>query len=135
MYSRELRRAELFRLMELVEFKPEILAGWEALTCDLRLADASLNAREGSSQAAPGAVYPCAFGVRKTGPAQRKCELGRDHLQAGFVAVMGGHLPVPGKKISPASQWAQMWFYFSRLRPREYEPVSVEADGSATDLF
>jgi Kef-type K+ transport system membrane component KefB len=27
------------------------------------------------------------------------------------------------------------WIYFSRARPREYEPAGVEADGSATDLF
>jgi len=27
------------------------------------------------------------------------------------------------------------WIYFTRLVPREYEPVGVEADGSATDLF
>ena len=46
MYSRELRRAELFHLKELVEFKPEILAGWEVLTCDLRLADASFKLPE-----------------------------------------------------------------------------------------
>ena len=32
---------------------------------------------------------------------------------------------------SPALEW----IYFSRLVPREYEPVGVEADGSATDLF
>jgi Kef-type K+ transport system membrane component KefB len=27
------------------------------------------------------------------------------------------------------------WIYFSRVVPREYEPVDVEAEGSATDLF
>ena len=42
----ELSRVEPFRLKELVEFKPEILAGWKALTYDLPLADASLRARE-----------------------------------------------------------------------------------------
>lgn len=46
MDSRELAGAEPFRLKELVQFKPEILAGWKALTYDLSLADASLKARE-----------------------------------------------------------------------------------------
>jgi len=46
MLARELSRVEPFRLKELVEFKPEILAGWKALTYDLPLADASLKARE-----------------------------------------------------------------------------------------
>jgi Kef-type K+ transport system membrane component KefB len=27
------------------------------------------------------------------------------------------------------------WIYFARVRPREYEPVGVEPEGSATDLF
>jgi DNA-directed RNA polymerase subunit RPC12/RpoP len=46
MPARELSRIEPFRLKELVEFKPEILAGWKALTYDLPLADASLRGRE-----------------------------------------------------------------------------------------
>jgi hypothetical protein len=46
MDARELARAEPFRLKELVAFKPEILAGWKAVTYDLPLADASLKARE-----------------------------------------------------------------------------------------
>jgi hypothetical protein len=46
MVARELSRVEPFRLKEMVEFKPEILAGWKALTYDLPLADASLRARE-----------------------------------------------------------------------------------------
>jgi len=37
---------EPFNLSELVEFSPDYLAGWEALTYDLPLADASLRARE-----------------------------------------------------------------------------------------
>ncbi len=46
MVAREISRIEPFRLKELVEFKPEILAGWKALTYDLPLADASSKARE-----------------------------------------------------------------------------------------
>jgi DNA-directed RNA polymerase subunit RPC12/RpoP len=46
MPASELSRIEPFRLKELVEFKPEVLAGWKALTYDLPLADASLKARE-----------------------------------------------------------------------------------------
>lgn len=37
---------ESFDLKKVVEFKPEYLAGWTALTYDVALADASLNARE-----------------------------------------------------------------------------------------
>jgi hypothetical protein len=27
------------------------------------------------------------------------------------------------------------WIYFSRVIPREYEPLGVEAEGTTTDLF
>ena len=46
MDARELSRAEPFRLKELVEFKPETLTRWKALTYDLPLEDASVKARE-----------------------------------------------------------------------------------------
>jgi DNA-directed RNA polymerase subunit RPC12/RpoP len=42
----ELKPIEPFKLKELVEFKPDYLAAWNAMTYDLSLADASLQARE-----------------------------------------------------------------------------------------
>ena len=42
----DLASIEPFNLKELVEFSPDFLAGWMALTYDLSLADASLRARE-----------------------------------------------------------------------------------------
>ncbi len=42
----DLSRVEPFELKKVVEFKPEHLAGWTALTYDIPLADASLKARE-----------------------------------------------------------------------------------------
>jgi DNA-directed RNA polymerase subunit RPC12/RpoP len=41
-----IKHIEPFKLKELLEFKPEYLAGWTSLTYDLALADASLKARE-----------------------------------------------------------------------------------------
>jgi len=46
MQIREISRVGPFRLKDLVEFKPELLAGWIALTNDLPLANASDKARE-----------------------------------------------------------------------------------------
>jgi len=42
----EIARIEPFNTKKLVEFEPEFLAGWSAMTYDLALADASLQARE-----------------------------------------------------------------------------------------
>jgi hypothetical protein len=42
----EISRIEPFRLKEMKVFDPKYLAGWQALTYDLSLADASLKARE-----------------------------------------------------------------------------------------
>jgi DNA-directed RNA polymerase subunit RPC12/RpoP len=46
MDARALSQSEPFRLKELVEFKPEILAGWKTLTYNLPLEDAAVKARE-----------------------------------------------------------------------------------------
>lgn len=46
MSSEETKSIEPFNLKELVEFKPDYLAGWKALTYDYPMADASLCARE-----------------------------------------------------------------------------------------
>ena len=50
MDKREIARIEPFNLKKLVEFEPEYLAGWTALTYDLALAEASLKAREKVAQ-------------------------------------------------------------------------------------
>ena len=46
------RKAEPFDLSELVDHKPEYLAGWPAVTYDLSLADAAINARGETAQSA-----------------------------------------------------------------------------------
>ena len=44
--SKQTDKISPFKLKEVVEFKPEFLAGWPALTYDISLADATLSARE-----------------------------------------------------------------------------------------
>ncbi len=46
MHKIDLKQVVPFELKKVVEFKPEHLAGWTALTYDVPLAEASLNARE-----------------------------------------------------------------------------------------
>jgi hypothetical protein len=46
LHFRDLRKLGPYNLMDVIEFKPEILAGWPALTYDVPLAKASLLARE-----------------------------------------------------------------------------------------
>jgi hypothetical protein len=46
MSSEETSSVEPFNLKDLVEFQPEYLAGWTALTYDIPMSDASLRARE-----------------------------------------------------------------------------------------
>ncbi len=61
---------EAFDLKKVVEFKPEYLAGWTALTYDTPLADASFrSAREGYPPAAPAAFQSGRIGKPEAQPA------------------------------------------------------------------
>jgi DNA-directed RNA polymerase subunit RPC12/RpoP len=95
----DLARIEPFKLTDLVEFLPEYLAGWVALTYDQPLADASLRAREKVIQkvrtSLPGLVEP----TRQ----KRNFSIGAGKwsgltYKLGLLPIFIGNYPFQGKR-------------------------------------
>ena len=94
------KKLQPFDLQDVVSFKPDYLAGWPAVLYDCSLTDASLKGREFIfDQLRPQIMQMIRSWPRESQPQSWRAQLERDDLQAYPAAVVGRHVPIPGKGI------------------------------------